>query len=197
MEGVAGPFAVFYLVLVVAGFAGACIAAFGWSLLALGRRLLRHQRVPGTLAIGTCLTGLRTLTGLISHSAFLYFLQPTAGTYLVAAAFLLSALVRRPLTERLAHDYCPIDPELATRPYVRLFFVRLSLLWGAVMLVNASFVLWLLLTSSLRAFVVERTAVSWLLTGGGIVVSTLWFRCAMRREGIAVRFRRAEQPLTG
>jgi intracellular septation protein A len=190
LEGVIGPFVAFYLVLVAGGFQGACIAAFAWSCLALARRIVRRERISGTLLIGTGLTGLRTVTGLVSHSAFLYFLQPTAGTYLIALAFLVSALLRRPLTERLAHDYCPIDQELAARPFVRQFFVRISLLWGIVMLANASFVLWLLFTSSLRAFVVERTAVSWVLTGAGIVVSTFWFRRAMRRQGITVRFRR-------
>ena len=57
-----------------------------------------------------------------------------------------------------------------------------------VLLVNSGFVLWLLLASSLHAFVIERTLVTWVLMGGGIVLSTLWFVRTMRRAGIAVRF---------
>jgi hypothetical protein len=36
--------------------------------------------------------------------------------------------------------------------------------------------------------VVERTLVTWVRMGGGIVVSTFWFVRTMRRAGIAVRF---------
>ena len=57
-----------------------------------------------------------------------------------------------------------------------------------MLLVNAGFVLWLLVASSLHAFVIERTAVTWALTGGGIAFSTLWFVRMMRKAGVTVRF---------
>jgi len=52
IEGVLGPFAVFYLVLVLAGFRGALIAALSWSYLAVGRRLLKGERVSMLLLFG-------------------------------------------------------------------------------------------------------------------------------------------------
>ncbi len=82
----------------------------------------------------------------------------------VAALFLVSVVARRPLAERLAHDFCPLDPDVLVRPFVRRFFLRVSLLWGAVLATQAGFVLWLLLVSSLRAFVVERQLVNSVLT---------------------------------
>jgi hypothetical protein len=57
-----------------------------------------------------------------------------------------------------------------------------------VLLVNSGFVLFLLFTLPLHAFVVERTLVTWLLMGGGIAISTLWFVRVMRRAGIMVSF---------
>ncbi len=74
------------------------------------------------------------------------------------------------------------------RPFVRRFFLRLSMLWFVVLATQAGFVMWLLLASSVRTFVVERSLVSAVLTVGGIVLSTLWFVRVMRGAGLTVRF---------
>ncbi len=188
VEGVVGPCAVFYLALVLGGFRAACVAALVWSYLAVARRLVRRERIPGILLVGTLLFTLRTGVALGTGSAFVYFVQPTASTYVVALAFLFSAMLGRPLIERFAHDFCPLDPELMRRPFVRRFFVRISVLWAIVLTVNATFVLWLLFTSPLTTFFVERTVASAALTIGGIVLSTSWFRREMQLNGVTVRF---------
>lgn len=188
IESTIGPGVVFYVVLLISGFRGAIVAAVGWSYLALGRRVVRRQPIPGLLMLGIVLISLRTVISFVTGSSFVYFAQPTLGTFLVSVLFLGSVLLRRPLAEKLAHDFCPLDPDVMSRPFLRKFFLRISLLWCAVLAVNAGFVMWLLLESSLRAFVVERTVVSIVLTGGGIALSTLWFLRVMRRAGIAVRW---------
>ncbi len=140
------------------------------------------------LALGLGLLTARSVISFLTNSAFLYFAQPTVGTIIVAVLFLTTAVFNRPIVERLAHDFCPLDQEVMGRPHVRRFFVRVSFLWSVVLLVNAGFVLWLLVASSLHAFVIERTAVTWALTGGGIAFSTLWFVRMMRKAGVTVRF---------
>lgn len=190
IEGIVGPVAVFYLVLVTTGYRGAVLAALGWACLACLRRLLRREQVPGTVLFGVAILAIRTAITFITGSVFLYFAQPAAGAVVLGLVFLLSALARRPLAERLARDFCPLDPELVARSSVRRFFVRISLLWAVVMLLNAATVLWLLVNTTLQAFVIERTAVSWSLTGIGISLSVLWFVRTMRRDGISVRFSR-------
>jgi uncharacterized membrane protein len=188
LEGSIGPAALFYVTLLLIGFRGALIVALVWSYAAAGRRVVRRQRLPGLLVLGLGLLTARSVIAFLTNSAFLYFVQPTAGTLIVAVLFLVTALANRPFIERLAHDFCPLDEELMARPHVRRFFVRLSFLWSVVLLVNAGFVLWLLVASSLHAFVIERTLVTWTLTGGGIALSILWFMGTMRRSGISVRF---------
>jgi uncharacterized membrane protein len=188
LESTIAPGVLFYVVLLVAGFKGALIAALAWSYLAAGRRALRRERLPALLWLGIVLLTARSAIAFATGSAFLYFVQPMVGTAVVAVLFAASAVAGRPLVERLAHDFCPLDPELMARPFVRRFFLRLSVLWSIVLLTNAGFVLWLLLETSVRAFVVEKTVVSWTLTAGGIALSTLWFRRIMRGQGIAVRF---------
>jgi hypothetical protein len=51
-------------------------------------------------------------------------------------------------------------------------------------------VLWLLVTSSLRAFVLERTAVTWSLTALAIFFSVTRFMATMRRDGVTVKWGR-------
>lgn len=188
LEGVVGPLVLFYLLLVLSGFRGALIAALTWSYVALGRRLFKGERVSMLLLFGTILITLRTVIAFITGSAFLYFAQPTAGTVLIALALLGSALVGRPFTQRFAHDFCPIDPAIMKRPLVRQFFIRISVLWASVLLLNAGLVFWLLISSSLRSFVLERTAVTYGLTAIAIFCSIAGFMAMMRRDGITVEW---------
>jgi hypothetical protein len=187
----------FYLCLVTVGMRGALIAALGWSYAALLKRLVRRQVIPGVLLMGCAVLTVRTAIAFVTGSAFLYFMQPVAATAAVGVAFLVSALTRRPLIDRLARDFCPLEPEMLTHPVTRRVFRQLSLLWAAVMLANAGVVTWLLLRSSLASFVVERTALSWSLTLAAIAVSTWHFTRSMRRRGIRLRWDLKPVPVEG
>jgi hypothetical protein len=182
------PLVLFYVAIWTVGVWGALGAALVWSYGALLRRAVTRRRIPGVLAIGTMLLTVRTVISIASGSVFIYFLQPTLGTVAVAGAFLLSVPAGRPLAERLAADFLPIPPELLARPYMRRFFVRISLLWALVNLSNAAVTLWLLVSQPLSTFVVAKTFVSLIATGSAIALSTLWFRRSMRRNGVEVRF---------
>ena len=194
LEAIVAPLGLFYLVLMLWGFRGALIAALGWSFLALGRRLHRGERISMLLLLGTLLLTLRTAVSFITGSAFLYFAQPTAGTIVIAFVLFGSALLGRPFTQRFAGDFCPIDPELLARPLVHRFFVRISVLWATVLLLNAGFVLWLLLTSSLHAFVLERAAVTYSMTACAIYLSIRQFVVMMRGDGITVQWGANAEP---
>lgn len=188
LEAVVAPLALFYLLLVTAGFRGALVAALAWSYLALGRRLTKGERVSTLLALGTVLLTVRTVVSFITGSAFIYFAQPVAATVVIALVLVGSAVIGRPFTQRFAHDFCPIDPAILARPRVHRFFVRISLLWATVLILNAGIVLWLLVSSSLRAFVLERTAVTWGLTALAVFLSITRFVATMRRDGITVEW---------
>lgn len=196
LEGVVGPLVLFYLLLVVSGFRGALIAALSWSYLALGRRLLKGERISMLLLFGTILITLRTAVAFITGSAFVYFAQPTAGTIVISLALLASAVLGRPFTQRFAHDFCPLDPAIMRRPLVRQFFIRISVLWASVLMLNAGLVFWLLLSSSLRSFVLERSAVTYGLTAIAIFFSITGFMAMMRRDGITVEWETTKAPPT-
>ena len=139
------------------------------------------------------LTGLtaRTAVALVSGSVFVYFLQPTLTTVVVGAVFLLSVPAGRPLAERLAGDFCPLPETFVGSPPVRRFFARITVLWALVQLTNAALGIWLLATQPVETYVLARTALSWVLTGGAILASTLYFKHSMRRHGITVHWRAA------
>jgi uncharacterized membrane protein len=193
IESTTGPAVLFYVVLSMVGFRGALIAALAWSY-AAARRLVRRQRMPGMLVLGVVLLTMRTALAFATGSAFVYFVQPSIGTVGVALLFAGTAALRRPIIERLAHDFCPLDPELMARPHVRAFFLRISLLWALVLLTNAGVALFLPLESSVKVFVIERTALSVGLIGIGVLVSVVWFVRTMRRVGISVRWSSVPAP---
>jgi len=186
VEGTVVPLTVFLVTLRLVGVWGAMAAglAVAYGLIAL--RLLTRRRVPGILVIGALTLTARTLIALVSRSAFVYFLQPTLGTALVATAFLLSAALGRPLTQRLAHDFCPFEPEVLRNRHVRTFFSQISLLWAFTQFANAAAMIWLLLSQSLTTYVVAGRFLSVGLTTAAIALSTAWFHHSMARNGILV-----------
>jgi intracellular septation protein A len=187
VEAVAIPMATFYLLLTLAGLTAALVVALVWTYGSIIRRLVIGERVPAILVLGTMLFTVRCVIAFMTNSVFLYFLQPTLGTYLVAALFLLSVPFGKPLAERLAHDFCPLPDALLQRMAMRRYFLRLSLMWALVYTVNASATLFLLLTQSTGTFMLLKSF-SPVLTGSAIVVSYLWFRRSMRSENIVLKW---------
>lgn len=196
-EGILAPIVIFYLALIVVGFRGALLAALAWSAAALVRRIVGGGRVSGVLALGVALLALRTLVAFVTRSADFYFVPPMAWSVLVSLVLIGSAIVRRPFTQRFADDFCPLDPALLRMPRVQQFFVRVSILWATVLLVNTGLAFWLLMSSSLKAFVLERTVAAWVLTTGAIAGSIFGFTATMRSDGIAVQWgmKRHEEPV--
>jgi hypothetical protein len=178
------PLTIFYLSLWLIGVWGALLAALGWSYAAVARRLVMRRRVPGILVLGSLALTVRTVVAFGSGSVYVYFLQPTLGTMVVAAAFLLSVPAGRPLAERLAADFCPLPQSLLATPAVRRFFMRISLLWALTNMLNAVVTLWLLVSQDLATYLVAKTVTSWVITGAAIAISAVWFKRSMRRHGV-------------
>jgi hypothetical protein len=186
LEATLLPLLLFYVSMWLLGTWGAFIAALLWTYGALARRVLRGKRIPGVLALGAVLLTLRTALAFLSGSVYIYFLQPTLGTVGVGGAFLASVPARHPLAQRLAADFCPLPESLMSRPFVRQFFVRISILWAVVHLVNAAISLWLLLSQPLAVYVVAKSMASMVVMGGAIGISFLMFMRSMNHNGVAV-----------
>jgi hypothetical protein len=179
LEGAIAPVAVFLLALHFLSVIGAVVAGLGFAYLAIGWRVATRRRVPGILVLGAVSLTARSVLALATGSVFVYFLQPTLGTALIAVVFLASAGAGRPIAGRLARDFCPIPDHVASTEAMRRFFTQITLLWAVTQLLNAAVAIWLLLSQSVGVFVVTRTVSSITLTAMAIAVSVMWFRRSM------------------
>ena len=170
------------------GTAAALIAALGWSLAVIAQRVATRQRVPGLVLVSTLGLIAKTIVALATGSLTVYFLQPTVSTALVGIAFAISVQRGQPLAERLAHDFCPFEPDTADHPLLVLFFDRLSRLWAVTSLVNAAVTLWLLLTQSVTTFVVIKSFMGPSFTAATLAIGAIWFRFRLRRSGVQLEF---------
>lgn len=186
LEATIVPAALFYLVLVRVGAGAAMVATLAWSCSALARRLLCRERVPAILLLALGGLTARTLVGVVSGSAAMYFVQPVITTAVMAAVFLGSIALGRPVVAALAVDFCPAGPEVMTRPGVMQLFRRLTVVWAGVHLATGAATLALLLTLPLPAFVLAKTVVCLAVTGLGVAVTVVLALRTVRREGLVL-----------
>ncbi|MGA8112593.1 MAG: VC0807 family protein [Actinocatenispora sp.] len=187
MEATLIPLGLFYLVLTLTGLHGALFAALGWSLTALVWRAVTRRPIPTVLAFMTALLVVRTAIGFATGSVFLYFISPSVQDFVIGVAFLALLPFGRSLIAKLAADFCVFPRSLTDNPKVRRFFHQVSVLWSSVFLVSGGFTLWMLARTSLASYLVIGTATSYALVVAAIVISLLWFRRTLRREGIHLR----------
>jgi hypothetical protein len=188
LEGKVIPLVLFLGFLDLLGTTGALLAALGWSVAVVIYRVSTGSTVPGLVILSTIGLAAKTALALATGSLVVYFLQPTITTALVGVAFLASVPLKRPLAEKLAHDFCPFDADTAEHPMLRLFFLRLSLLWAFTSLVNAGFTLWLLLTQEVTTFVLIKSFTGPTFTAVTLGVAVIWFRRRMRASGYQLHF---------
>jgi hypothetical protein len=177
VEATIVPAVLFFVIVTTTGAAVAMAAVLVWAYGAILRRVLRAQPIPAILMLATLGLTVKTLVGLVSGSTFAYFLQPVATTVVLAGVFLGSVLIGRPVIARLAHDFCPIAPEVASRPAVVRLFVGLTVLWSGVHLLTAATTLGMLVTMSVPLFVALKTVACLGITVAAIVIT---ISCALR-----------------
>ena len=175
------------LFLIVTGAATATIAMLAvlvWGSTNILRRVLRGKSVPAVLLLAMGGLTFKTVVGVVSGSTFAYFLQPVATTVAIGAAFFGSVLVGRPLIARIAHDFCPISPEVAARPSVVRLFAGLTVLWATVQLVNAGATLGMLFSLPTTLFVVLKPAASLLVSAAAVTITVCWALRTAHREDL-------------
>lgn len=179
------PTVLFYVLVTTLELKWALIGALGWSYSAIVRRIAARRAVPGLLVLATLGISVRTLVYLLSSNSFVYFLQPILRTVVTAALLAVSVVVGKPLIARFASDFCPLSPDVLSRPAVRQLFRRLTYLWAGVNAAAAATSLTLLLTVPVPVFVGTATVAAWILTCSGVVLTVSDAVRTARREGLA------------
>jgi hypothetical protein len=151
-------------------------------------RLTTVRRVPGTLLLALTMLVGRTSIALALSSVYVYLLQPVAGSLVMAALFIGSALLGKPITMRLAQDFVHLPNGLVTDSRVRKMFVQVSLLWGVSRLLDAGMSLGVL-HFGVAAGIFSRGVFSGLLTALSVGVCSYWGWSRLRRiDGVRFRF---------
>jgi intracellular septation protein A len=147
-----GPVLVFYLgwklVGLTAGIVGATVVAFiayGWE---------RRQARSGLSAmIGLGIALVQMLVGLASGSALAYLGPPVIINGIYGLAFVVSVMIGRPLAGVFAQETYPFPPEVKASVTFRRVFSRISLVWGAFLLLRCGFRLFALSWRNVDLFV--------------------------------------------
>ncbi|WP_261555126.1 DUF3159 domain-containing protein [Frankia tisae] len=184
VEATVIPAALFLIFLHLGGLTLAALIAVAWGYIALGRRVVRRQRIPAMLILSSVGLTVRTVIVIINGNAFIYFLQPVIVAAVIGLIFLLSALTPRPLVHRLAGDFCPLPPGVTERTGVRRLFLGLTLFWAVVNLGNAAFTFWLLVSQSTAVFVAIRGVTGMTVTATAVAITVAWSWRVARLEGL-------------
>ena len=94
----------------------------------------------------------QTVVGLAAHSATVYLAQPVLANAAWGLAFLVSALIRRPLAGALACAWYPFPRWVRETDLFKRVFGIQSLVWGAYFVVRSAVRLAVLLNGSLESF---------------------------------------------
>jgi hypothetical protein len=174
LEATLIPALLFFVAVLTMGPVVAMVVVLAWGYGAIVRRLARGEAIPAILALATLGLTVKTLVGLASGSTFAYFVQPVATTVVLAFVFLGSVVIGRPMVARLAHDFCPLAPDIASRLAVARMFSGLTVLWAVVHIVIATATFAMLVSLPVATFVALKTATSFSVTGAAIAITVTW-----------------------
>lgn len=194
LETAVVPTLLFMLLLNLAGLVPGLLAVLGWSAFVVGLRRLMRREVPHTLLLATGMLVARAIVALITSSAVVYVLQPVVGSVLMFMLFVGSAVLGKPITERLARDFVHLPTELFANRRVKKVFVNVALMWGGSRLLDAAMTLGFL-QWGVDAGLFSRGVLSGLLTALTIAVCAAHgWRKLRSLPGVTLRLSRKPEP---
>ena len=170
------PLGAFYGGLRLSGLGAAIAAATAVSVLIyLYERRIGRDGLLVRISLGFVLV--QGAIGLAADSTTVYLAQPVLANAVWGLAFLVSALIRRPLAGSLACAWYPFPREYRETEQFKRVFGFQSLVWGGYFVARSAIRLAVLLNGSLESFLVTT-----LLTGTPMLLVLIFWsiRHAMR-----------------
>lgn len=189
VEATLVPAAIFWAMLHLSGLVWALVAGLAWCYLMIARRWLRGGAMPAVLLVAALLFTTRTGIALAFHSTFVYLLTPTINAFVLAAVFLGSALVGRPLTTRFARDFVGLPAHVTALVRVHRALRILCVVWAVANVVNGWVALQLLVADRFDAVLLARSVLTPTLSAAAVAWCVLLGRRALRQEGIHLHLR--------
>jgi hypothetical protein len=187
LETVTVPSVLLYVMLHLVSLTAGLCAVLVWCCLTVGTRRLFGRELPGTLLLCTGMLCGRALVALLLSSAVAFLVQPVVGSIVMAALFLGSAAIGRPITVRLARDFIALPAHLFHHRPVRRMFTQVALIWGVSRLFDAGMSIWFI-GNGFDLGLLSRGVFSTLLSAVTVAACAGWGWRVMRRiPGITLR----------
>jgi hypothetical protein len=193
VETVLVPTILMMVLLRMSGLVAAMSAAMGWCVLVVAVRWFAEGRMPGTILLCAGMLSTRACVALATSSALMYLVQPVLGSIAMATLFLGSALMGKPITERLARDFVSLPAHVLNRRAIQRLFTEVAVVWGLSRIADAGMNL-SFLRFGVDAGLLSRGLLSPLLTGATICLCTWWGMRTFRREGINLKLAKRAAP---
>jgi Protein of unknown function (DUF3159) len=173
------PLAAFYVGLRLDGLAAGIVAAAVASLV-----IYLYERRAGrdalVVRISLAFVAVQSIIGLVSNSTTVYLAQPVLIAFVWGLAFLVSAVIGRPLAGALACAWYPFPQWLRESASFKRVFGIESLVWGAYFLARSALRLAMLLEGSLESFLLVA-----FLTGTPMMLLILAWSIRFSLRGLA------------
>jgi len=190
-ETVLVPTGLLYILLHTAGLFPALLSVLGWCTLTVAIRWISGRHLPGTLLVCAGSLCARAGVALALSSALVYFVQPVIGSLFMAVLFLGSALLGRPITQRLARDFVAMPVQLRTHSGLNRVFTQTAALWGLGRLIDAGMSIGFL-HMGVDFAILSRGVFSTALTILMVIVCAGWGIYSLRRmPDVTFRFGRS------
>ena len=189
VEATLVPAGIFWAVLHLSGLVWALFAGLAWCYLMIARRWVKGGAMPAVLMLAALLFTTRTGIALAFHSTFVYLLTPTINAFVLAVAFLGSAVVGRPLTARFARDFVGLPAHVTALRRVHRVLQMLCGVWALANVINGWVALQLLVQDRFDAVMLARSILTPVLSALAVACCVLWGRRALRQEGIHLHLR--------
>jgi uncharacterized membrane protein len=182
------PMVVFYTAMSLFGLRTAALTTVSLYYAGLLLKVMRRKPILAAALLTAGLLSIRAVVMFLTGSAFLYFIQPVAGTVAIATVFAATALAGRPVLDRLAHEFCPFSEEMSQRLRKARFFTRISVVWTITYIFNALGTVWLLTNASLGGFILLKSVLSPVVTVAAVIASYLVFRMTIRGQNVRIKW---------
>jgi hypothetical protein len=181
------PTALLCLMLRASGLVAGLGAAVGWHYLCATARWIRCRRLPSALAVTSRAVTAGACMALATSAAVLaYLVEPILGSCCMAALFLGSALVRRPLTAKLAMDLVRLPAQIFGHPEVCRVLHRVALLWGLSRLMDAA-INYSVRQSGIDTGLLARNVLTPVLTATSLLLCVAWGWRSLHANGVQLR----------
>src|SRR3954470_7527417 len=176
------PLVLFIAVNTAFGLAWAMVVGTAWSGGLMAWRRSRGQSAGALVWFSLGFVLLRGVAGVLTRSDAVYFGPGIVNNFVIAAAFAVSVVVRRPIVGYIAPVFYRFPDAVRKHPTYTKVFGRLTLAWSAQLLATGLFQIWLITNTSTNTYVLMRTVASLPLMIALFVVSLRYPRRAFLRE---------------